>query len=384
MTILVESMAKWPAATHIQNEGVGLFRRGSSGYERCLTRDVEAQKASIELGSRFRDCSKVIVLGIGGSAMGLRALVDALATPEQAQRLVLLDHLDRTALDYELASADPSALGLIVISRSGTTLEVLAWLRELLGQRHFTQVAAVTASPDSPLGRLASDKQWPTLSIPDDVGGRFSVFTPCGLLPAAALGLPVGELIEGAQQAQSDQAIQWATDLKDLLDGGHDRWLGFFYGRSLSGFAGWWLQLLSESLGKSDLPLFVAAAEGPRDQHSILQLLMEGADRQALMFTHWSKPAETPGSGPDLLGLGEFDLNAIERILFDANSQALSDRGRPVMRIRLEPTARSLAACMQNWMRATALLGAYLDIDPFDQPGVEAGKLIAKARLGLA
>jgi len=360
------------------------FSRGTSGYERCLTRDIEAQQASIELGSKFKDCSKVIVLGIGGSAMGLRALVDALATPEQAKRLVLLDHLDRAVLEHELMGADPDSLGLIVISRSGTTLEVLAWLRELMGQRDFAQVAAVTASPESPLGRLASEKKWPTLSIPDDVGGRFSVFTPCGLLPAAALGLPVRDLIEGAQEADSEQAIQWASDLKHLLDGGHDRWLGFFYGRALSGLAGWWLQLLSESLGKAGLPLFVAAAEGPRDQHSILQLLMEGADRQALVFTHWSKPADIPGDGPDLLGLGDFDLNAIERILFDANSQALTDRGRPVLRVRLDPTARDLAACMQNWMRATALLGAYLDIDPFDQPGVEAGKIIAKASLGLA
>ena len=384
MTILIESMAKWPVATHLHDDNSEIFSRGSSGYERCLTRDTEAQKASIELGAEFVECSKIIVLGIGGSAMGLRALVDALATPEQAQRLVLLDHLDRTVIEHELAGADQQKLGLIVISRSGTTLEVLAWLRELLGQYEFSRVAAVTASPNSPLGRLASEKQWPTLSIPDDVGGRFSVFTPCGLLPAAALGLPVTELIEGAQQAKSDQAIQWANDLKHLLDGGHDRWLGFFYGRALSGLAGWWLQLLSESLGKSGLPLFVAAAEGPRDQHSILQLLMEGADRQALIFTHWSKPADDPGSGPDLLGLGDSDLNAIERILFDANSQALTDRGRPVMRIRLEPTAKDLGACMQNWMRTTALLGAYLDIDPFDQPGVEAGKVIAKERLGLA
>ena len=384
MTILVESMANWPVATQIHDVDAQFFSRSSSGYERCLIRDIEAQQASIELGARFSDCSKVIVLGIGGSAMGLRALVDALATPEQARRLILLDHLDREQLDHECANADPSKLGLIVISRSGTTLEVMAWLRELLGRYEFAQVAAVTASPDSPLGRLAKENQWSTLSIPDDVGGRFSVFTPCGLLPAAALGLPVGELIEGAKQADHNQAIQWATDLKYLLDGGHDRWLGFFYGRALSGLAGWWLQLLSESLGKSGLPLFVAAAEGPRDQHSILQLLMEGADRQALLFTHWSKAAAEPGPGPDVLGLGQSDLNAIERILFDANSQALTDRGRPVLRLRLEPNAKDLAACMQNWMRATELLGMYLDIDPFDQPGVEAGKVIAKSRLGLA
>ena len=94
MTILVESMANWPVATQIHDVDAQFFSRSSSGYERCLIRDIEAQKASVELGARFSDCSKVIVLGIGGSAMGLRALVDALATPEQARRLILLDHLD--------------------------------------------------------------------------------------------------------------------------------------------------------------------------------------------------------------------------------------------------------------------------------------------------
>ena len=74
----------------------------------------------------------------------------------------------------------------------------MAWLRELLGRWRFERVAAVTASPDSPLGRLAAEQAWPTLSIPDDVGGRFSVFTPCGLLPASALKLPVEDLLEGA------------------------------------------------------------------------------------------------------------------------------------------------------------------------------------------
>jgi glucose-6-phosphate isomerase len=383
MPVSIEPLPRWPVATHIGSADDTVFSSGVSGYERCLTRDVKDQARAIELGSEFAGCRKVVVLGIGGSAMGLSALVSALASHEQADRLVLLDHLDAASLKHQLDGIPDTELGLIIISRSGTTLEVMAWLRELLGTYDFGRVAVVTASPDSPLGRLAASRDWPTLSIPDDVGGRFSVFTPCGLLPAAALGLPVGDLLRGAKQADASQAIQWATDLKHLLDGGHDRWLGFFYGRALSGLSGWWLQLLSESLGKAGLPLFVAAAEGPRDQHSILQLLMEGADRQALMFNHWSAAWDPPGSGPDLLGLNSAGLNQIEAVLFDANSQALSDRGRPVVRVRIEPTAQGLAAWMQNWMRATALLGAYCDVDPFDQPGVEAGKVIAKSQLGL-
>ena len=383
MTIHVEPMTRWPMRTLSQQPTAEVFLSGTSGYERCLDRDRAQQQEAIDLGATFHDCDKLVVLGIGGSAMGLRALVDALADRREADRLVLLDHLDLGTLEHELDGAQGAKLGLMVISRSGTTLEVMAWLRELLGRWRFERVAAVTASPDSPLGRLAAERAWPTLSIPDDVGGRFSVLTPCGLLPASALKLPVEDLLEGARNADPAQAFQWAGDLHHLLAGGHDRWLGFFYGKALSGLAGWWLQLLSESLGKQGLPLYVAAAEGPRDQHSILQLLMEGADRQALIFSYWDRPAATPGEGPDLLGLGATDLTAMERILFDANSQALSDRGRPVLRLRLEPTAQSVAACMQNWMRATALLGSYLDLDPFDQPGVEAGKVIAKARLGL-
>ena len=383
MTVSIEPLTRWPVATHIGLADEFGFSSGESGYERCLMRDLEAQERAVELGGEFIDCRKVIVLGIGGSAMGLRALVDALASPDHADRLVLLDHLDGATLEHQLQGVSDADIGLIIISRSGTTLEVMAWLRELLGARTISRVAVVTASPESPLGQLATEKEWPMVPIPDDVGGRFSVFTPCGLLPAAALGLPVSDLLQGAREADATQAIQWATDLKHLLDGGHDRWLGFFYGRALRGLSGWWLQLLSESLGKAGLPLFVAAAEGPRDQHSILQLLMEGADRQALMFNHWSVDSAQPGTGPDLLGLGSSGLGEIEAVLFDANSQALSDRGRPVQRIRIESNAQSLAAWMQNWMRATALLGAYCDVDPFDQPGVEAGKVIAKSRLGL-
>ena len=202
-------------------------------------------------------------------------------------------------------------------------------------------------------------------------------------MPAAALGLDVAGLLRGAQGADVRLAHQWAADLKHLLAGGHDRWVQFFYGKPRRGLGGWWVQLLSESLGKSGSPLFVAAAQGPRDQHSILQLLMEGADRQALIFCRWQAAVRAPGNGPDLLGLGSAGLNDLEEVLFDANSQALSQRGRPVMRCVLEPTAESLGAYMQTWMRCTALLGAHLDIDPFDQPGVEAGKNLAKKRLGL-
>ena len=272
MTLQYEALDRWPRATLLGLGGDAIFQSSESGFERCLKRDRDQVAEAIALGRSMADCAKLIVLGIGGSAMGLRALADALAQPADAARLVLLDHLDLGALELALEGVDEADIGLVVISRSGSTLEVLAWLRELLGRWRIERVAVVTATPQSELGELAKERNWPVAPIPDDVGGRFSVFTPCGLLPAAALGIDVEGLLRGALSADVRLAHQWAADLKHLLAGGHDRWLQFFYGRPRRGLGGWWVQLLSESLGKAGLPLFVAAAQGPRDQHSILQL----------------------------------------------------------------------------------------------------------------
>ena len=384
MPLYYEALDRWPRATLLGLGGDAVFHSSQSGFERCLKRDSDQAAEAIALGRSMGDCSRLIVLGIGGSAMGLHALVDALAQPADAARLIVLDHLDLDVLEQALEGVDDTQIGLVIISRSGNTLEVHAWLRELLGRWSIGRVAVVTAAPQSALGELARERGWPVASIPDDVGGRFSVFTPCGLLPAAALGIDVEGLLRGAMSADAGLAHQWAADLKDLLAGGHDRWLQFFYGRPRRGLGGWWAQLLSESLGKAGLPLFVAVAEGPRDQHSILQLLMEGADRQALIFCRWQAPHRAPGDGPDLLGFGSAGLGRLEEVLFEANSDALSQRGRPVLRCVLEPHAEALGAWMQTWMRCTVLLASYLDLDPFDQPGVEAGKRLAKNRLGLS
>ena len=122
MTIHVEPMAHWPMRTLSQQPTAEVFLSGTSGYERCLHRDRAQQQEAIDLGATFHDCDKLVVLGIGGSAMGLRALVDALADRREADRLVLLDHLDLGTLEHALDGAQGAKLGLMVISRSGTTL----------------------------------------------------------------------------------------------------------------------------------------------------------------------------------------------------------------------------------------------------------------------
>jgi glucose-6-phosphate isomerase len=381
MKLDIKALSRWPQATLLGDSGLDFFANSSSGFERCLERDKTAQQQAKQLAATLRSCKRLLLLGIGGSAMGMKALCDALAEPHEAERLVILDHLDLGLFERAVEGIDDVDLGLIIISRSGGTIEVLAWLREILGRRSPANVVCITASPDSPIGRMASQYGWPSASIPDDVGGRFSVFTPCGLLPAAALGIDTDGLLRGAKQVDPLVAHQLAADLKFLFDGGHERVLQFFYGEALKGLAGWWMQLLNESLGKAGLPLFFAAANGPRDQHSLLQLLMQGADRQALIFTRWQTPPQAPAEGPDLAKLGSCGLAELEQTLFEASSQALDGAGRPVFVCQIESEAEALGALMQTWMRCTAQLGNLLDINPFDQPGVEDAKLRAKETL---
>jgi glucose-6-phosphate isomerase len=326
MGLKLEPLHRWPQATLHPHEGKAWFLSSGSGFERCLERDLHDQNQAMELGATFQDCKRLIVVGIGGSAMGLRALNDALGKPEDTDRLVLLDHLNPDIFYQAVRGVDEAELGLIIISRSGTTIEVLAWLREVLGHCNPGRVAVVTATPDSPLGRLAQQKSWPTLSIPDDVGGRFSILTPCALLPASALGFDVPQLLQGARDANPLHAHQTAADLNHLMQGGHHRLVHFFYGEALSGLAGWWLQLLAESIVKSGLPFFAAAAMGPRDQHAILQLLMEGADRQALVFSRWMNAPYATGQGPDLLPLGSIGLGELERTRPTCSAQRNSSR----------------------------------------------------------
>jgi len=355
----------------------------SSGYERTIERDRSDQRAAAALARRFDGCERLLVVGIGGSAMGLRALADGLACADQRRRLLILDHLDVSRLEEAIEGVDAAKIGLIAISRSGGTIEVLAWLREVLGRIDPGVAAAVTARPDAALGRLAAERGWPTLPIPADVGGRFSVLTPCGLLPAAALGIDVEALLAGARDAELQAAEALADALMHQLEAGRSRWVQLFYGEGLIGLSGWWLQLVSESLGKAGLPLFIAAGSGPRDQHSVLQLLMEGADQQALIFCRGEGPERKPADGPDLAGLGDRGLAALEQVLWRANAEALAARGRPVLCCDFPLNPEGFGAFMQTWMRATAMLGERLGIDPFDQPGVEDGKILAKSQLGL-
>jgi glucose-6-phosphate isomerase len=347
----------------------------------------------------------VVVDGIGGSALGLRALLSACGGG--SRRVHIVDSPDVEVLQRIRSSCNPSRTLLCVITKSGTTAETLAAFLDLYGWLDPSvrdgHTVAVTDPEKGDLRRLASDRGWATLPVPRNVGGRYSVLSPVGVFPAAMAGLDVRALIEGAGIARAD-----------FLEGGPASFAGrlaacmlsrfhthpvhvfFSYRDGLYDMGLWFAQLWAESLGKrmtvdgrevftGQTPL---ACRGPADQHSLVQLFMEGpADK---VFTFLEAPgtaARLPGgfdAYPSLAWLEGRTVEELRSAEAAATFEALTERGLPAARLVLEHGSSECACGMlfQALETATVLCGIALGIDPLDQPGVERGKTLTFKKMG--
>jgi glucose-6-phosphate isomerase len=379
------------------------------------------------LGQAHED---VLVLGIGGSALGTRALLTALRKPfwnewddegrEFFPRLTILDNVDPTTVHAALARIDPRRVLVNVISKSGGTAETMAqylvvhaWLENALGAAAHRHLVFTTDPERGALREIASRDGVATLSIPPDVGGRYSVLSPVGLLPAALVGIDVEALLSGArhavERAEADDllrnpaalyaALHWAADTDvgariDVLMPYTDR---------LRDFAEWYRQLWAESLGKrTDRvgrevhtgPTPVAAI-GATDQHSQVQLFMEGPFDKVITFAVVDDlgqdvpiPAITDvlGSRPipaEISYLAGHSLGELLRAEYEATASALAQMGRMSCTLRLpDLSAATLGELVMFYQIATGYAGAWYGIDPFDQPGVELGKRLTYAAMG--
>ena len=351
----------------------------------------------------------VVVLGIGGSALGAIALRTALGMYGDVPRFHVVDNVDpgtfaalreRLALDRTLWC---------VISKSGSTVETLAqyalvraWLKHggLAVSKH---VVIVTDPSAGPLRAIATRDGIPAFSVPPNVGGRFSVLTPVGTLPAALARYDADALLAGAQAMRDRCDTPTLSEnpaglLATLLWRAHQRagqgtHVMMPYSDALQAIAPWFVQLWGESLGKRDADGLPAgptpiAARGATDQHSLLQLLMEGpADKVVAFVRVGTHPVDitVPADGdlPDAAAfmrgrtLGELlDAEA------DATARALVSAGRPSLTITVDRAdARGLGELMMCLMLATVYAGALYRVNPLDQPGVEMGKKLAKEAL---
>ena len=357
------------------------------------------------LRGRYAD---VVVLGIGGSALGAIALRTALGDAFAGANLHVADNVDPAPIAALLKRLDLARTLFCVISKSGTTVETLAQyalVRAAIDRDHrqpMRHLAIVTDPQAGPLREIAVRDRIPVFDIPANVGGRFSVLTPVGTLPAAFAGFDTSAFLAGAREMRDRcgdddlkmnpagvfALLQWRAHTQS----GRGIHVMMSYADALRDVSPWFVQLWAESLGKIDAdgngvgptPL---AARGATDQHSQLQLYMEGPpDKTVTFLVEREHRADLKLADAALVpavehlrgrSLGEL-LDAEQR----ATADALATVGRPSMTIELEICdAHHVGALMMLLMKATIYAGALYRVNPLDQPGVELGKRLAREAL---
>jgi glucose-6-phosphate isomerase len=344
-----------------------------------------------------REAEVLVVVGIGGSSLGPKVLC---SRPGSSVRF--LEGVDPETLAGRLGAIPWSRAALNIVSKSGGTMETLTnaalaleHLRRAVPDRWRHRVV-VTASPgEGRLQRWALEEGIPVLEIPPAVGGRYSVLTPVGLLPAAFDGVDPTALVAGARagadksllmQGASNPALSLALALFALYSKGKfevDLW---GYGERCKLLALWIQQLWGESLGRRlgegpDAPRVGAtplACSGSEDQHSLLQLFVDGpAHRWVLLLTGDAAGPALSHEAKALAGLPEavHNVGQVQRGLWRGTSRALVEAGVPLAHYDLgAPDAHALGEAFFVFMAATIYAAALFEIDPFGQPGVEAGK----------
>lgn len=403
-----------------------LRRAGATPFYDVIFKESELAPI-IDAAGRIRaQGENLVVLGVGGSALGARALHQALNHPMHNRlpaekrpgvRLFIADNIDPVTFGNLLEQLEPSRTLFNVISRSGETAETLAqfliardYLRQKVGpERYKSHFLLTTDAQAGPLARLANEEGYASLSLARDLVGRYSVFSAVGLLPAAASGIDVRSLLAGARVMadRCDDPDLWnnpaymsaALHYLSQRRKGKRICVVMPYSDLLGGVAEWFCQLWAESLGKGrDLrgrkvqgALCPVRALGITDQHSQLQLYMEGPDDKVVDFIRverFSKAAPIPRAyeGRDGLGyLGGRELSDLLLTEARATEMALAKNGRMSSTILLESvTPYNIGQLLFMFEIQTVFAAGLYGVNPFDQPGVEMGKRLTYGMMGRA
>ncbi|MCK4879227.1 MAG: glucose-6-phosphate isomerase [Bacteroidales bacterium] len=349
----------------------------------------------------------LIVVGIGGSYLGARAVNDALAhnfshlkKEQKAPHMLFAgQNIGEDYMHELLELLEEQSYSIVVISKSGTTTEpALAFrilknhLEEKVGKEEARdRIIAVTDSSKGALRQLADEEGYRSYVIPDNVGGRFSVFTPVGLIPLAICGVDIRELLSGASEMsqrcdpakpfEENPAAIYAATRNALYRSGKKIELLVNYHNKLHYVSEWWKQLYGESEGKEGKGIFPAAVDNSTDLHSMGQYIQEGERtlfETVISVERTDHKVTIPGDPANLDQLNYLEGKNIDHVNKMAELGTILahlDGGVPNMRISIPAlNARWLGQLLYFFENACGISGYMLGINPFNQPGVEAYK----------
>ncbi len=379
-----------------------------------------SMKLAEEFSSKYRN---LVLVGIGGSALGPRALFKALRHPfhnfisnkknERDMNLFFLENVDPDTFSTTFDILNYKDTAFVVITKSGSTVETMSQfmilrknLIDKFGENGYRErMIAITDPQKGTLRNIVKSDRLCSLPVPENIGGRFSVFSPVGIFPAACCGINVKNLLKGASEMnkeilnstpENDKALRF-SQLMYIAHTVYKRNILIVmpYKDSLLDVAEWFQQLWAESLGKEknirqeivNTGTTPVRSLGVIDQHSQLQLYIEGPQDKVVMiigvneFNNFVNIPETLREFPDISYLSNHSLNEIINLEKDATIHSLLNAKRPVFEVVLNKVnEENIGALMLFFEYATAYAGGLYQINAFDQPGVEHGKkLLYKA-----
>ena len=375
------------------NDFLGWLHLPSSIDEQQL-QDIERCAAVLR-----QECEYVITIGIGGSYLGAKAIIEALsdhfAAYKTAKGPKVLFAGNNIGEDYLYDLMDlvrGHKFGIIVISKSGTTTEpaiAFRLFKEMLEQQEgkdFAQrnIVAVTDARRGALRNLATQEGYATFVIPDNVGGRFSVLTPVGLLPIAVAGFDIRSLVAGAvemEQNGDEQVMNYAIARNALYQSGKKIEILVNFTPRLHFLAEWWKQLYGESEGKQHKGIFPASVDFTTDLHSMGQWIQDGERtifETVLSVGDQQHEVIIPTDEADLDGLNYIagkNVDYVNKMAELGTRLAHIDGGVPNLLITIPAvTERFMGQLIYFFEKACGVSGYMLGVNPFDQPGVEAYK----------
>ncbi|MFA6521301.1 MAG: hypothetical protein WCT53_02880 [Candidatus Gracilibacteria bacterium] len=337
--------------------------------------DLPWQSVDFLKNIKAKSFKNVVVVGMGGSSLGSKAAAQALGN----KKLLFLDNIDPDFVKEKLAAINLKKSLFVLTSKSGETIEALTLSKILFAKiKSAKNFIAISDNPTGELAKFAQKNKIPIINSPKEISGRFSVLSVVGLLPLALCGVDVAKILKGAQKTSWAAAFKLAIYQYLHFKGGKNISVIFPYCEALEHFSDWWIQLVAESLGKTKkIGITPTKAMGVKDQHSQLQLFLDGPDDKFFLSI---KTDNTKFD--EKIATESYTLKDLFDAEYEGVRRAFLKNKKPFAEILFDQLSPEvLGELFFLFELKIAFLGQLFQINAFNQPAVELSKKITKSLL---